>query len=336
MARPSEEFTLAWASLSGNEPAPGWRVISLPAAGPVAVQAGRRSPDDSEAILLDFPSARLAPTEKLPEGQGFAVERAEPDFPGMLRLALTRRAAGSTELFATMARDVVGALDEAASGGADEGKLLRIVLARVGAWQEFMRKGSQSLSPEAEIGLLGELTVLRAIVQAGVPPVIATESWTGPLDGVQDFELGTGAFEVKATLASVGFPAWIRSLEQLDDSTRQPLFVVAVRLRQTEAGESLPAIVRSMRAATEGDGEAARLLDERLLAAGYFDGHADRYVRQFALAGMRLIEVNDEFPRLTLGNVPAGIVSVTYEIDLDKTAGQSLTAADALKRLGVI
>lgn len=336
MARPNEEFLLAWASLSSVDPTPGWQAIALPPAGPIDIQAGRRSPDNAEAILFGFPFARLAPAEKLPEGQGFSVERANSDGARQLCLALTRRAAGSTELFAAMACDVVGALDEAASAGAEEPKLVQVFLGRVGAWQEFMRKGSQSLSPEAEIGLVGELTLLRVIIDAGVSSVSAIESWVGPLDGVQDFEIGTGALEVKATLSAAGFPAKIGSLEQLDDSVRQPLFLAGLRLRQTESGLRLPELVGEMRDIATGDTEAVRLLSERLIAAGYFDIHEDRYIRRFTLADTRVVEVKAGFPRLTLGSVPPGVMSAAYEIDLDKVAGPSIAAADALKKLGVI
>ena len=336
MARPSEEFLLAWSSLSAHDSTPSWQAIALPPAGPVDIQAGRRSPDNAEAILLGFPSARLAPAEKLPEGQGFSVERADSDDARQLRLALTRRAAGSADLFAAMACDVVGALDEAAAAGAAAPKLLQVFLGRVGAWQEFMRKGSQTLSPEAEIGLVGELTLLRSIIDAGVPLASAIEAWVGPLDGPRDFELGTGSVEVKATLSAAGFPARIGSLEQLDDSVRQPLFLAGVRLRQSETGQSLPALVAEMRDVAAGEPEAVRLLSERLIAAGYFEAHADRYVRRFTQADTRVVEVKDGFPRLTPGSVPLGVVGATYEIDLDKAAGPSIPAAEALKKLGVI
>jgi hypothetical protein len=336
MARPSEEFLLAWSSLSSNDLAPGWQAIALPPAGTIDVRAGRRSPDNAEAILLGFPSARLALAEKLPEGQGFVVERVVSGGEALLGLALTRRAAGSAELFAAMACDVVGALDEAAAAGAGEPKLLQAFLRRVGTWQEFMRKGSQLLSPESEIGLVGELALLRAIIDEGMPVTAAIESWVGPLDGVRDFELGTGSIEVKATLATVGFLAKIGSLDQLDDSVRQPLFIAGARLRQGETGQSLPDLVAEMRDVVAGEPEAVRLLSERLIAAGYIDAHADRYVRRFTLADTRVVEVKEGFPRLTSGSVPLGVIKVAYEIDLDQAAGPSIPAADALKKLGAI
>ncbi|KAF0811952.1 hypothetical protein IGB42_03494 [Andreprevotia sp. IGB-42] len=336
MARPSNEFLMAWSSLTSADNEPGWQAIALPSAGPLELRAGRRSPDNAEAVLVCFPSAKLATADKLSEGQGFAVERADPDGSGKLWLALTRKAAGSADLFASMACDIVGALDEAIAAGSDYRKLLRVFIGRVGAWQEFMRKGSQALSPEAEIGLIGELALLRAIIEAGVAPATAIESWVGPLDGIQDFEIGAGALEVKATLSVAGFPARIGSLEQLDDSTRQPLFVAGARLRQTESGQSLPGFVDAMRQAIKGDAEAERLLSERLLAAGYIDSHADRYPRKFEQAGTRVVEVAGNFPRMTSGTVPAGIMKAIYEIDLDKTPGDNVGAEGALKKLGAI
>ena len=286
--------------------------------------------------MVGFPSARLAAADKLPEGQGFSVERADPDGSGKLWLALTRKSSGSTELFASMACDVIGALDDGAAANPDETKLLRLLIGRVGAWQEFMRKGTQALSYEAELGLIGELTLLRAIIDAGVPAELAIELWVGPLDGIQDFELGTGALEVKTTLSTTGFPARIGSLQQLDDAIRQPLFVAGLRLRQTSSGQSLSATVEAIRLIVKDNVEAERLLGERLLAAGYIDAHADRYTRRFEQAGMRVIEVSDGFPRLTSGNAPTGVIKAMYEIDLDKTPGESVGIEGALKKLGAI
>ncbi|MFZ2208309.1 MAG: PD-(D/E)XK motif protein [Porticoccaceae bacterium] len=334
MARPSDEFVLAWNSLIGAAEGCGWRTIPITAAGPCVLAAGRRFPGNEEALLAGFSSASIAAAEKLPEGQGFNVQRVDPHNGSQTWLALTRRSSGSIELFLAMVCDVADALDAAANS--DEDRLLRVFLGRVRAWQEFMRKGAQALSPEAEIGLIGEITLLSAIIEAGVPAAIAIKSWVGPLDGIQDFELGTGALEVKATLAAAGFPARIGSLEQLDDSVRQPLFIVGARLRQAASGKTLPDFVCAQKAAINGDAEAERLLAERLLAAGYLDVHADGYSRRFDLAGMRVIEVGDVFPRLTSGCVPVGILRAMYEIDLEKVPSENIGTKEALKKLGAL
>lgn len=334
MAQPIDDIKLAWSSLRDIADTSGWRSIAIATVGACALRAGRSFPDESEALLAGFASSTVPTAEKLPEGQGFAVARIDPNGDGMTWLALTRNPHGSLELFGAMVSDVVDAMGQ--ESGADEQRLLRVLLGRIRAWQEFMRKGAQAMSPEAEIGLIGELTVLRAIIDAGVPQAQAVGTWVGPFDGVQDFALGTGALEVKTTLSAAAFPAKIGSLDQLDDSTCQPLFVAGVRLRQTDSGKNLPEFIEAMRLAMKGEAEAERLLSERLLAAGYFDAHADRYSRRFALAGIRVVEVADDFPRLTSGTVPAGIMRVMYEIDLENALGHNVGTEGALRKLGAI
>ena len=336
MARPNEDFLVAWSSLSGESELDGWRTISIAPAGTIDIHVGRRFPGNEEALLVCFSVAHVAPTDKLPDGQGFSVERADPFGDGNTWLALTRKISGSAELFSAMACDVAGALDLAAAEGADEHRLLRVFLGRVRAWQEFMRKGATALSAEAEIGLIGELLTLAAIIDAGVPAHVATASWVGPLDGVQDFEIGTGAMEVKTTIATVGFTARIGSLEQLDDVVRQPLFVVGAKLKQVASGQNLPALVADLRTSFAEDAEAKRLFSERLIAGGYFDSHADRYPRKFEPASLRAILVGEGFPRLVHGAVPQGITRANYDIDLDKSASRSMELAAALKQLGAI
>lgn len=336
MARQSDEFVMAWSSLSGDGPDAGWQTIAVTPAGLLELRAGRRAPDNAEAVLVGFPAARLAAADKLPEGQGFVLQRVNPDDNVMLWLALTRKAAGSLELFTDMACNVTGALDCAVAASDNVAKLLRVFIGRVGAWQEFMRRGSQALSPEVEIGLVGELTMLLKVIEAGVSADAAVQGWLGPLDGVQDFELGIGALEVKSTLSSIGFPAHIGSLEQLDNSIRQPLFVVGTRLRQTDGGQSLPDFVAAAKGAAKSDPGAASALDDRLVAAGYFDAHADRYPRRFAVVSTLVIEVGDGFPRLTMGRVPHGVNKASYEIDLDKALGRRVDVPTALKEMKAI
>lgn len=334
MAQQIDEIELAWRSLATATDTSGWRTIQIASVGPCALNAGVLFPGKEEALLAHFSSSLVAPSDKLPEAQGFCVARVEPYNDGKAWLTLTRKPSGSVELFISMVSDVLGAMR--AEPYADEARLLRIFLGRIRAWQEFMRKGIQTLSPEAEIGLVGELSMLQAIIEAGVPSAIAIDAWVGPFDGIQDFIIGTGAIEVKATLSPLGFPARIGSLEQLDNSTRQPLFVSGARLSQVASGQSLPEFVSSTRQVIQGDSEAESLLSERLLAAGYFDVHADKYVRRFDLAGLRIIEVGDSFPRLTSGNVPVGVRRAMYEIDLDKVSGENFPTEKALKKLGAI
>lgn len=338
MARPNNEFLLAWSSLSGEASSPGWQTISLAPSGAIEVRAGRRSPDNSEAILVSFPTASLARAEKLPEGQGFLVERVNLEGSGELRLALTRQAAGSVELFAAMVCDVVGAIDDAAAtaSGIAEVKLLRVFIQRVVAWQRFMSRGSSPLGPEAELGLVGELVFLERLILAGISAESVLESWVGPDDAPQDFVLGGGAIEVKATLSTAGFPVKIGSLEQLDDSTVSPLFLGAIRFVQGNGGRALPDVVSSVEHLLANDPSAVILVRQKLLTAGYIASHATAYTRTFEVKEVRTYRVTSDFPRLTTGTVPEGISRAIYEIDLERIKGFHSDLPSALRVLGVV
>lgn len=334
MVKSIDEIELSWSSLTDSPDATGWRSIAVSSPVHVALRAGRSFPGKEEALLVGFPSVSIAAAEKLPESQGFAVSRLEATTEAAQWLALTRKSSGSFELFTAMVSDVVESLHVAEPG--DEKNLLRIFLGRIRAWQEFMRKGALALSPEAELGLVGELAALDAIIKEGVAASTAIEGWLGPLDGVQDFHLGLGALEVKASLSPAGFPAKIGSLEQLDDRARQPLFVVGAKFRQVDSGRNLPSFVADMLASLKDDQEAQRLFGERLLAAGYFTQHADRYPRRFVLNEVRVVEVAEGFPRLIQGSIPPGILGARYDIDLDRAPGERITINQALKRMGAV
>lgn len=334
MARPSEEFVLAWSSLCCDDGAPGWQAIALPSAGPVEVQVGRHSPDNAEAVLFCFPAVSLPRSERLPEGKGFLVEKTDLTGHDGLRLALTRQAAGSSELFASMACDVVGALDNAAAEGASETKLLKVFLGRVRAWQQFMSRGAGPLSPEAELGLAGELYFMALFLDAGVSSESVLRGWVGPDDAPQDFLLGEGAIEVKATMSSSGFPVKIGSLEQLDDAVASPLFLAAVRFERGEKGSTLPEMVAEIERRFENEPGAVDFLRERLMAAGYAEAHAGQYSRRFEPKERRVLSVTEGFPRLTLGVVPAGVTRALYEINLDHAGDFLLDFDEALSQLG--
>lgn len=332
MARPSDELAIAWSSIDpAGEESNGWRSVPISRHGAILLRAGRRFPGGFEALLARFDVATLPAAIKLPESLGFRIERANPNEDGVAWLALTRKMDGSPELFSAMACDIADALDLCPA--ADEPAALTTLLGRARAWQEFMRKGSAPLEAEAEVGLFGELAALRVLMEAGIAPVAACEAWRGPLGGLRDFEIGTGGIEVKSTLSTTGFPAHIGSLEQLDDTVRQPLYVAGMRLRQAQGGRSLPDAVETLRDIVMGEHEAERLLAERIIAAGYLDAHAGQYARRFEMLGSRVLRVSDGFPRLTPASIPPGITQASYEIDLDRALGTSASFAEALKEL---
>lgn len=333
MARSIEEFAIAWQALSGNGAGEGWRCISVSPVGHCPIMAARRFPGNEEAMLAGFHFAKLPPKESLPEGVGFEVAREDPHGDGKAWIALTRKDSGGEEMFAEMVCDVAGTMDAVAASG--EESVLRAMLSRIRAWQEFMRRTPRGLSPEAEVGLAGELAFLELLLDAGMSPQFVVESWLGPTGGIQDFEIGSGSVEVKSTLSSNGFPAKIGSLEQLDDSFRSPLFLAGVRFVQGGAGSTLGDMARDLSeklAATPG---AAADFADRLVVAGFPPAHYGRYTRRFSRESVRILEVDGDFPRFVPENVADAIRRVQYELDLDRLPGEGVTVSEVIERLGV-
>ena len=335
MVRQSNELFLAWSSLIGSEHNEGWRTISLEPCGPLEVKAGRRTPENLETVLIKFPSSSFLPQQKFPEGVGFSIEIIELDSDNHSWLTLSRKSAGSIELFTSMVCDVLGALDGISVTCLDQPRLAQHCLNRISAWQEFMKKGVQGLTPEEEVGLIGELHVFAKLISEKLPLSILAEGWLGPVDGQQDFVIGTGAIEVKTTLSSTGFLAKVGSLEQLDDGLRAPLFVAGIRLVQSKSGQGLSGLVHTIFKFLDVDVGAKILFSERLLAAGYFEAHSSRYTRGFDVSEFKLFKVDEGFPRLIHGNVPLGVKKASYEIDLDQLSVNGPQLPEVLLELGI-
>lgn len=334
MPRKIDEFLAAWAALSGRgEEVDGWRGISVVSAGACELMAARRFPGNEEALLAHFPTARIRSSERLPDGKGFEVMRVDPFGDGRTWLALSRKESGSPELFAEMVGDVAEAMGIDAVQG--EAVVLRSMLRRVRMWQQFMSRGAGPLGAEAELGLAGELYFIARFLDAGISSDEVLKGWVGPDDAPQDFLLGDGAIEAKATMSSSGFPVKVGSLEQLDDSIVSPLFLAAVRFSGGEKGATLSEMVAEIEKRLEATPGAIDHLQERLMAAGYSDAHKSQYTRRFEPKERRVLSVTEGFPRLTSGVVPLGVTRALYEINLDHVTYFLCDLDFALRQLGV-
>lgn len=334
MARLIDEIQLAWNSIQTAQGTSGWNTVAVLPSHPGRFRAGRNFPDQCEALLAGFRTSVISRNEKMPEGLGFHVTRVNSEKNGLVWLALTRSPNGNLELFSAMVSDVLHAI--LATGSGDHSRELRAFLGRIRAWQEFMRKGAVPLSAENEVGLVGELTVLEKMLDVGMAPETAIKAWSGPLDGLRDFELGFGAIEVKTTVASAGLVAKIGSLEQLDDTNCKPIFLGAVKYALTETGQTLPEKISAIRAQLESDPITLSEFDERVLAAGYMPAHSPQYHRRFSLREIAILEVGENFPRLMHGNVKPGVISARYEINLEPLLSLDIGLTTALKKLEMI
>ncbi len=331
-----ESLRTAWRALEDCGPAEGWSTIEIWRSGKLRLLAGRQFPDRAEAVLVGFPSVSIPHGIQLPAGRGFLVLQpilAEAG-PAASWLALVRKSTGGLELFAAMAEDIAALLCSMERSG--EREILGATLERIRAWQAFMERESPELmSREVELGLFGELLVLRASLDAGVPAEEILKSWQGPMDGLHDFEFNAGAIEVKSTTASAGFMATIASLDQLDCTQVQALFLAAVRLSMSEQGQTLPELIDQIHERIA-ETSASPMFSARLLFAGFHSGIRSQFQRKYIERGITVRKVDTTDSVMTRGSVPPAVKEARYVLDLELLPPGEDGMITALERLGVI
>lgn len=310
------ELEVAWRALAESSPGEGWRTIVVASELPIPVRAGRHFPGNEEALLFSFRADLVPSPDRMPSGKGFVVGEAKlhtGETYGRLWMGIRRMQFGSPELFSRMAADLLDVLGRLK--GAAEPILVKALIQRVRAWQEFMSRSSmEKLTSEEEVGLFGELQLLRRLLQSSMDPAIAIGAWEGPLGGIHDFLSRNFAVEVKATLASGGFRVRISSLEQLDSLVFESIHLFAVRLVLDEKGLTLPEQIGRLYELVGPSDQVS--LESRVLAAGYRVGTEDFYSRRFSIVECLMFCVDDSFPRLSRGNVPAQVVEANYVLDV--------------------
>jgi hypothetical protein len=311
----------------------GWNARRVGGSSSAGILLAVRKPDNIPALLIEVPALAVPPIAEYPTAEGFHVV-PEPMISGpkgRVRLCLVLADERYGDVFSTLVDDVIADL---AHWSRDE-DLVRGLLARLQAWQIFMRRhGPSRLETEAQIGLAAELFFMRDWILARIPARETVAAWTGPLGSPQDFILPGVAIEVKASTTPQGQEIRISSLEQLDSHRcRTPLLVCWMKLapEAEPLGASLPRIISELRETLGSKDRAALgLFEERLLEAGYLDAHAKHYEqRLYRTQIVKLFSVSGAFPRIERNEVREGILSCSYMIRLSTCGAFEVSAAEA-------
>ena len=205
----------------------------------------------------------------------------------------------------------------------------------LGKWKSLLEEVSP-LSTESQLGLLGELWLLTRLLNANGSP--GFDSWTGPLGEPHDFRFGEFEIEVKTT-SSRRHGHFITSLDQLAPSLNARLFVLSLLAEPAgqDRGQSVPTAIELLRQRLINDPNRLAQFNSILATGvGYDDQTSQHYTARYQLRSEPvIIEVNDEFPRITrsmiekeMGGLSHRIVECQYFADLENL-GEPLTHASA-------
>ena len=205
---------------------------------------------------------------------------------------------------------------------------------RLTSWQRMLAAGLRTgLSAQAQLGLYGELLVLRELLlPVWGPATVAT--WVGPTGADQDFQRSGVALEVKCTTHRDAQRCRISNEAQLDTDDVEYLALIHQSVRTTTAaGVSLPEMVDAVRAEPAVAADPAPF-EDRLLHAGWLDLHRQQYERErYELVTRRCYRVTNGFPRITRQHVPRGVNAVAYSVDLTECRPFLVPQNDVVQRL---
>lgn len=254
------------------------------------------------------------------------AEGSDPEVTAFERLSFARVSQGDQEWF----RLTVDAHDMHYEGYV----LIESVVDQLRAGASFRHSVSEAvfalkdlvasrrrLTEEKEIGLIGELLVLRHAVEA-TDETTAIGSWLGPLAEEHDFAFADFDAEVKTT-KSESRTHLIGSDTQLEPSPGRPLHLVSVQVTRAgnaDAGFTLPTLIGELRSLLD---QTLRTFDAALEGLGWHPEDADLYKVPYSLRSTpRAYFVDDEFPAITSARldqiVPKRphVSSVTYRVNV--------------------
>lgn len=304
----------------------------------VTVPAGRvlwgRDAEDLLHLLIPLISEDEATTDRRSAGVQLRIRRfGAGGGQAVTFLDLVCLRPHLNGVFALLADEI---LSEMGARPDDPSAVCQTVLNR---WRElFERAFSARMSGEALRGLIGELIVLRRMIDAEATGALT--SWVGPSGHRFDFLSGTSALETKASTGREGRSVEIHGVDQLDPPPGGELYLAFLRLEAVPGGAySVPGLIDELIES----GISRHDLHRKLVEAGFPVTEREEYVDdRFELRDFLIFLIDGSMPRIVPssfagGSVPEGVSQVRYRVDLDRSGSPPLddaAVASVLQRVG--
>jgi hypothetical protein len=241
-----------------------------------------------------------------------------------------------SSIFAVLCED----LFQAVSTIEEELVLVQTLQNRFIQWKELfvMAKGS-GLSLEKQIGLFGELFLLKKLLLQTELLKETLSIWTGPEKGIRDFEKNNCAIEVKTTYTHNHQKIRISSERQLDTTLLNYLFLFHLSIEKRNGDKNtLNTIVEEIYSILGGNKFLSNIFKRKLISAGYFEHHKPIYKNNsFLIREEDFYIIEKDFPRIEEKDLMKGVGDVKYSIILtSETEQYRTTFIDVLQNLDLL
>lgn len=191
------------------------------------------------------------------------------------------------------------------------------VAATIRAWQSAWKPVRPAMDKAVQVGLFGELLVLRTLMVPCLGPP-AVYQWSGPESERHDFVGDRLHLEVKTTRKSRQEHE-ISRLDQLRVPHGCQLLLASIQLEQSVGGnETLATSVDAMVDLLRCDAAALDTFMAKMTTMGWAEEMRDSgELLRFFVRSTFVYVVDSDFPRLPDDfTLPSGVVSVRYTVDL--------------------
>lgn len=328
-----EDIKVVWNAHQRFEDIEGKRYNYIADVGNCLVYCGLTFPKRRKAILFGFQSK--LPNNALPQSKGFSIVRVVHDSLSteLEWLSIICDEQDYEDIYLSMIRDVLGVIRFHYE---EESKmnLPQVIVERIKDWQSFLgREKSKYLSKEQEIGLWGELMVLRQLVDKGFSPDLIIQGWTGPDDKAKDFSVFNVCIEAKSFVGRDSIVVKISSLEQLDSSDCREVFLICNSLQIDDGvGLTLSDLIESIFERLDTFADKINL-QGKLMRFGLTEESLGYYSTSYSLYSQTLFNIDDSFPKLVHSNTPKEVINAVYSLDLTGYTSD-VVFSDIIKAIG--
>jgi hypothetical protein len=196
---------------------------------------------------------------------------------------------------------------------------LSITIKRLKLWINLLNKSKNGFLEDFQIrGLLAELNFIFLTVSKKIFTISQViNSWVGPNNSPQDFVFNKEAFEIKSVLLDKK-TLTISSLDQLD--FKHNLYIVVSEFVQCSSDDydstNLNIMSNNIIELIE-DPDLLIIFKSKLLEVGFFY-HTYYDSKNYQITKTYKMKVDNNFPKLLKENVSSEVISVSYEINIDK------------------
>lgn len=216
------------------------------------------------------------------------------------------------EIFYRFAKDLISV-----PVSTDIQKYANALFMRMKQWMKFLQRlKKKEIDIRTQIGLIAELKFMEYLhTEYFFRYEELLSSWQGPEKTSKDFIFEDFFVEVKACFNDEDV-IHISNERQLSRESKE-LYLVCYKFIQDSAAENLLDVISSLRYQihTEEDSLVV-VFEEKLLAAGY--NPAILYENLISVKELHInyFQVRDDFPCITVADIPGNILNVKYDIEL--------------------